>query len=108
MPDNTSTFAASESSPLIDVLLTAGASTPAVTESMQAVLQRESEFPNRLTAKLTAMALTPAGRDVIDTVLDTYWSDERHADTAGNAVSMFRLASKTAALATILRPLSHS
>lgn len=85
MPDNPSTFDPSDPSPLLNLLLTTGATTPAVTEGMQAVLPRVSEFPSRLAAKLTGMALTPAGRDVVDQVLDTYWSDEQRSDAAVRA-----------------------
>lgn len=82
MSDNASTFDPSEPSPLLNLLLTAGATTPAVTEGMQATLQRVSEFPSLLAAKLAGMAMTPAGRDVADRILDTYWSDEQQANTA--------------------------
>src|SRR5207248_4332190 len=44
--------------------------------------QREAEFPSRLAAQLTGIALDPSGREYADRVLDAYWSDEpRRQDT---------------------------
>src|SRR5881394_1299691 len=49
---------------------------------MRAMMQRESEFPNPLAAKLTGIALDPYGREYADQALDSWWSDEpRRQDT---------------------------
>ncbi|GAA0958712.1 hypothetical protein Vau01_124290 [Virgisporangium aurantiacum] len=49
------------------------------------MMQRESEFPTTLAAKLTGIALDPAGRAYADQFLDTYWSDEqRRQETLGS------------------------
>jgi hypothetical protein len=66
----------------IESLLTAVASRPAAAEGMRAMMQRESEFPSPLAAKLTGIALDPYGRDCADRALDACWSDEpRRQDT---------------------------
>jgi len=65
-----------EPSAQIESLLTAVASRQAASEGMRAMMQRESEFPSPLAAKLTGIALDPNGRDVADQVLDADWSDE--------------------------------
>jgi hypothetical protein len=48
----------------------------AASSGMRAMMERESEFPSVLQAKLTGIALDPNGRDLADDVLDTHWSDE--------------------------------
>jgi hypothetical protein len=65
-----------EPSAQIESLLTAVALKPAAAEGMRAMMQRESEFPSPLEAKLTGIALDPYGRAFADQVLDAYWSDE--------------------------------
>jgi hypothetical protein len=65
-----------EPSTQIQSLLTAVARRQAASEGMRAMMQRESEFPSPLEAKLTGVALDPQGREFADQVLDAYWSDE--------------------------------
>jgi hypothetical protein len=78
MPD------AVEPSAPIESLLTAVALKAGASDGMRAMMQRESEFATTLAAKLTGLALDPAGRAYADQVLDTYWSDEqRQQDTLG-------------------------
>src|SRR4051812_38577611 len=60
----------------IESLLTAISMRQVASEGMQAMKERESEFPSPLEAKLTGIALDPYGRDFADQVLDAYWSDE--------------------------------
>ncbi|MGI5243362.1 hypothetical protein [Dactylosporangium sp. CA-139066] len=57
---------------LLTALLLRGAS-----EGMQAMAERETEFPNRLAAQLTGIALDPTARGHADDILDGYWSDEQ-------------------------------
>lgn len=66
----------------IESLLTAVALRPAASEGMRAMMERESEFPSPLQAKLTGIALDPHGRDCADQVLDAYWSDESRQQNA--------------------------
>lgn len=77
-------------SPQIESLLTAVAQRPAASEGMRAMMQRESEFPSPLQAKLTGLALDPYGRDSADQVLDGYWSDESRQQDALNSSSTDR------------------
>ena len=83
MPDTTTLmFDPTEPSTPIESLLAAVASKPAASAGMRAMTQREAEFPSRLAAQLTGIALDPSGRDLADRVLDAYWSDEpRRQDT---------------------------
>jgi hypothetical protein len=75
-----------EPSAQIDSLLTAVALRQAASEGMRAMMQRVSEFPNPLAAKLTGVALDPQGRDLADQVLDAYWSAEmRQQKTLGSS-----------------------
>src|SRR6266496_4815036 len=75
-----------EPSTQIQSLLTAVALRQAASEGMRAMMQRGSEFPSPLQAKLTGIALDPQGREVADQVLDAYWSDEpRQQDTLSSS-----------------------
>jgi hypothetical protein len=75
-----------EPSAPIESLLTAVALKAGASDGMRAMMARESEFPTTLAAKLTGLALDPAGRAYADQVLDTYWSDEqRRQDTLGSS-----------------------
>lgn len=65
-----------EPSAQIESLLTAVALRQTASAGMRAMRERESEFPSRLAAKLTGIALDPNGRDFADQYLDAYWSDE--------------------------------
>jgi hypothetical protein len=65
-----------EPSAQIESVLTAVAVRQAASAGMRAMMERESEFPSPLEAKLTGIALDPQGRDLADQVLDAYWSDE--------------------------------
>ena len=76
MPDTPLTVDAAQPSASIESLLTAVAVKSAASESVRAMTQRESEFPNPLAAKLTGIALDPTARAYADEVLDAYWSDE--------------------------------
>ena len=71
-----------EPSAQIESLLTAVASRSpeGTSEGMQAVMDRESEFPTPLTAKLTGIALDPYARGLAERCLDAYWSDESRQD----------------------------
>ncbi|GAA0911585.1 FAD-dependent oxidoreductase [Virgisporangium aurantiacum] len=83
MPDtSTSTIDASAPSAQIEALLTAVAARPRAAEGMRAMMQRASEFPNPLAAKLTGIALDPYGREFADRFLDAYWSDEPRQQAA--------------------------
>ncbi len=83
MTDTSSPF---EPSAPIESLLSAVAVKPAASEGMRAIMQRQSEFPSPLVAKLTGIALDPYGRDYADQVLDAYWSDEpRKQDTLSSS-----------------------
>jgi hypothetical protein len=66
---------ASKPSELITALLAELSSQPGTSAGVQAMMRRESEFPNSLAAKLTGIALDPSGRAYADEFLDTYWSD---------------------------------
>jgi len=75
-----------EASTPIESLLTAIAVNQGAAEGMRAMMQRESDFPSPLAAKLTGIALDPSGRLVADQVLDAYWSDQaRQQDTLNQA-----------------------
>src|SRR5947209_4286087 len=65
-----------EPSPLIESVLGAVAVKPGAANGMRMVVARESEFPSRLAAQLTGLALDPVGRQVADQVLDAYWADQ--------------------------------
>jgi len=65
-----------EPSAQIESLLSTVAVRPSAAQGMQAMMQRESEFPNPLAAKLTGIALDPYGREFADQVLDAYWADQ--------------------------------
>jgi hypothetical protein len=65
-----------EPSPLIESVLGAVAVKAGAAQGMRMVMARESEFPSRLAAQLTGIALDPGGRQVTDQVLDAYWSDQ--------------------------------
>jgi hypothetical protein len=65
-----------EPSAQIESLLAAVAVKRDASEGLRAMMQRESEFPNPLAAKLTGIALDPYGREYADQVLDAYWSDQ--------------------------------
>ncbi len=71
-----------EPSTQIESLLTAVALRQAASEGMRAMMQRESEFPTPVAAKLTGIALDPYGREFADQVLDAYWSDEQRQQDA--------------------------
>jgi hypothetical protein len=71
-----------EPSAPIESLLSTVAVKQAAADAMQAMLQRESEFPSPLQAKLTGLALNASGREYADQILDTYWSDELRAQNA--------------------------
>jgi hypothetical protein len=58
-------------------LLTTVAATPAVSEGMRVMTERAADFEHPLAAQLTGIALDPAGRELADRFLDTYWSDEQ-------------------------------
>ncbi len=79
-----------EPSAQIESLLTAVASRPAASAGMRAMMQRESEFPSPLQAKLTGIALDPNGREFADQVLDAYWSDEPRQQEALSSSSTDR------------------
>ena len=82
MPDTPLTVNSAEPSMPIEALLTAVLLKQGASEGMRAIMQRESEFPNPLAAKLTGVALDPTARTYADEVLDAYWSDEsRQQDT---------------------------
>ena len=71
-----------EPSAQIESLLATVAVKPGAAQGMRAMMQRESEFPNPLAAKLTGIALDPYGREYADQALDSWWSDEpRRQDT---------------------------
>lgn len=75
-----------EPSAQIESVLTAVALRQAASEGLRAMKERESEFSNPLSAKLTGIALDPQGRDIADQVLDAYWSDEaRKQDTLNSS-----------------------
>src|SRR2546423_5784655 len=65
-----------EPSAQIESLLAAVAVKPGAAEGLRAMMQRQSEFPNPLAAKLTGIALDPYGREYADQVLDGWWSDQ--------------------------------
>ncbi|MCY1141519.1 hypothetical protein OWR29_26275 [Actinoplanes sp. Pm04-4] len=56
-------------------LLAAVAATPSAAGGMRMINERAAEFPNRLAAQLTGIALDPAGRELAERFLDDYWSD---------------------------------
>ena len=64
-----------EPSAPIESILTAVAVKQAASETMQALLQRASEFANPLAARLTGIALDPPVRKLADQLLDDYWAD---------------------------------
>ncbi|HZM82166.1 MAG TPA: hypothetical protein VFC19_41130 [Candidatus Limnocylindrales bacterium] len=75
-----------EPSAQIESLLSAVAVRQSAAQGMRAMMQRESEFPNPLAAKLTGIALDPNGREFADQVLDADWSDQARAqDTLDSA-----------------------
>jgi hypothetical protein len=65
-----------EPSTQIESLLTAIYLRQVASEGMQVMMQRESEFPSPLQAKLTGIALDQQSREFADKVLDAYWRDE--------------------------------
>jgi hypothetical protein len=69
-----------EPSPQIESLLTAvAANQPAsqgVSRAIEAAVERQSEFPSPLAAKLTGITLDPHGRELAEQHLDAYWSQE--------------------------------
>jgi hypothetical protein len=65
-----------EPSTQIESLLTAISLRQVASEGMQVMMQRESEFPSPLQAKLTGIALDQQSREFADKVLDAYWRDE--------------------------------
>src|SRR2546429_2316251 len=71
-----------EASAPIESLLSAVAVKQGAAEGMRAMMQRESDFPSPLAAKLTGVALDPYGRQVGDQVLDAWWSDEARQQDA--------------------------
>jgi hypothetical protein len=79
-----------EPSAQIESVLTAVALRQAASAGMRAMMERESEFPSPLEAKLTGIALDPQGRDFADQVLDASWSDEPRNQDALNAGSTDR------------------
>src|SRR5581483_1700239 len=83
-------FEVIEPSAPIEALLNAVASRQAACQGMQMIMQRESEFPSPLQAKLTGIALDPQGREYADQALDTYWSDEACRQDALNSSSFER------------------
>ncbi|MFD0575191.1 Rossmann-fold NAD(P)-binding domain-containing protein [Dactylosporangium darangshiense] len=66
-----------EPSAQIESLLTAVAVKEPAAAGMQAMMQREQEFPSPTQARLTGIALDPYGREYADQILDAYWSDEQ-------------------------------
>ncbi|MGK5680187.1 hypothetical protein [Actinoplanes sp. URMC 104] len=71
-----------EPSATIANLLTTVATTPAASAGMRMTTERAADFAHPLAAQLTGIALDPAGRELADRMLDTYWSDEqRQQDT---------------------------
>jgi len=66
-----------EPSEQIRSLLTALEQTPAASEGLQAIKQRESEFTDAWQAKLTGIALDPNGRAAAEQTLDAYWADQQ-------------------------------
>src|SRR6266581_1325462 len=79
-----------EPSAQIESVLTAVALRQAASAGMRAMMQRESEFPSPLEARLTGIALDPYGRDVADQVLDASWSDEPRQQDALDSSSTDR------------------
>ncbi|ROO60340.1 hypothetical protein EDC02_2201 [Micromonospora sp. Llam0] len=79
-----------EPSAQIESLLTAVALKPGAAEGMRAMMQRESDFPNPLEAKLTGIALDPYGRCFADQVLDAYWSDEPRKQNTLSSIGVER------------------
>jgi hypothetical protein len=69
-------FQTIEASPLVESVLGAVAVKPGAAQGIRMVMERESEFPSRLAAQLTGVALDPRGRQVADEVLDAYWTDQ--------------------------------
>jgi hypothetical protein len=65
-----------EPSAQIESVITAVALRQAASAGMRAMMERESDFPNLVQAKLTGIALDPTGREIADQALDAYWSDE--------------------------------
>src|SRR6266511_551034 len=65
-----------EPSPLIESVLGAIAVKLGAADAMRMVMARQAEFPNRLAAQLTGLALDPNGRQIADQVLDAYWADQ--------------------------------
>ncbi|MBG0568219.1 hypothetical protein [Actinoplanes aureus] len=57
--------------------MTTVASTPAAAEGMRVMTERAADFEHPLAAQLTGIALDPAGRELADRFLDTYWSDDQ-------------------------------
>jgi len=66
-----------EPSEQIQSLLTSLALTPAASQGLQAIKQRESEFAHPWQAQLTGIALDPNGRAAAEQALDAYWADEQ-------------------------------
>jgi hypothetical protein len=64
-----------EPSAPIESILTTVAARESTSAGMRAMMQRETEFASPLAAKLTGIALDPAGRALADQMLDTYWAD---------------------------------
>ncbi|WP_432830848.1 hypothetical protein [Dactylosporangium sp. CA-092794] len=70
----------------IESLLTAILLQQGGADAMRAMAEREAEFPNRLAAQLTGIALDPAARGYADEFLDAYWADEaRQQQTLSSA-----------------------
>lgn len=70
----------------IEALLTALLLQQGTAEGMRAMAQRQAEFPNRLAAQLTDIALDDTARGYADEFLDTYWADEaRQQQTLSSA-----------------------
>jgi hypothetical protein len=77
-----------EASAPIQSLLAAVAVKQSAAQGMRTMMQRESEFPTPLAAKLTGIGLDPQGREYADQVLDAYWSDQaRQEETLSDSGS---------------------
>jgi hypothetical protein len=79
-----------EPSAQIESVLNAVALNPIASTGLQAMTERQAEFPSQLQAKLTGIALDPYGRDLADQVLDSYWSDEPRQQTTIRSASTDR------------------
>jgi hypothetical protein len=72
----------SEPSEQIASLLSAVAAKPGASDGIRAMMQRESQFTNRLAAHQTGIALYPYARQFAEEFLDAYWSDEPRQQAA--------------------------